>query len=51
MEVILQETQALPREAGTVSHLQTLVKDLHKNSLSLPLGCYRLQEGIEKPHP
>ena len=52
MEAILQETQAIPREAGTVvSHLQTLVKDLHKTTLSLPPGCYRLQKGMEKPLP
>lgn len=52
MEAILQETQAIPREAGiVVSHLQTLVKDLHKTGLSLPLGRSRLQKGMEKPLP
>lgn len=50
MEAILQGTQTISREAGTVvSHLQTLVKDLHKTSLPLPPGHYRLQKGTEKP--
>jgi len=50
MEAILQETSHSQGGTG-VSHLQTLVKDLHKTSLPLPLGCYRLQKGREKPLP
>lgn len=52
MEAILQETQAIPREArNVVTQLQMLVKDLHKTSPSLPPGCYQLQKSEEKPLP